>query len=57
MKHLVCIHVLAIVNSPAMNTEVHVSIPIMFFSGYMPRSGTARSYGSFLKKFHTAYHQ
>ena len=30
---------------------------IMFFSGYMPRSGIAGSYGSFLKKFHTAYHQ
>ena len=57
MKHLGCIHVLAIVNSPAMNTGVHVPIPIMFFSGYMPRSGIAGSYGSFLKKFHTAYHQ
>ena len=59
MKHLGCIHVLAVVNSPAMNTGVHVPIPIMimFFSGYMPRSGIAGSYGSFLKKFHTAYHQ
>ena len=33
-----CFHVLAIVNSAAMNTGVHISFWIMFFSGYMPRS-------------------
>ena len=36
--HLDCFHVLAFVNSAAMNTGVHVSFWIMFFSGYMPRS-------------------
>ena len=29
-----------------MNTEVHVSFQIMFFSEYKPRSGTIESYGS-----------
>ena len=40
-----------------MNTEVHVSFQIIVLSGYMPRSGIARSYSSsvlsFLKKLHT----
>ena len=44
--HLGCFHVLAIVNSPTMNTVVRVSFQIMFFSRYMPRSGTAGSHGS-----------
>ena len=34
------------VNNAAMNTEVHVSFQIRIFSRYMPRSGTARSYGN-----------
>ena len=37
--HLGCFHVLAIVNSAAMNIGVHVSFQIMFFSQYMPRVG------------------
>ena len=37
--HLGCFHVLAIVNSAAMNVGVHGSFLIMVFSGYMPRSG------------------
>ena len=41
--HLGCIHVLAVVNSTAMNTEVHASFQFMVFSGYMPRSGIAGS--------------
>ena len=35
-------NVLAIVNSAAMNTGVHVSFQNMVFSGYMPRSGMWR---------------
>ena len=44
--HLGCFHVLAIVNSAAMNIGVHVSFQIMVFSGYMPGNGIAGSYGS-----------
>ena len=36
--HLGCFHVLAIVNSAAMNIWVHVSFLIMVFSGYIPSS-------------------
>ena len=44
--HLDCFHVLAIVNSAAVNIGVHVSFQITVFSRYMPRSGIAGSYGS-----------
>ena len=44
--HLGWFHVLAIVNRAAMNIVVHVSFCIMIFSGYMPISGIAGSYGS-----------
>ena len=49
--HLGCFHVLAIVSSAAVDIGVHVSFQIMFFSGYMPRSGIAGSYGSFIFSF------
>ena len=56
--HLGCYHVLAIVNSAAMSTEVHVPFQIMVSSGYLPRSGIAGSYGisSFLRNLHTILH-
>ena len=37
---------MAIVNSAAINTGVHVSFWIIALSGYMPRSGTAGLYSS-----------
>ena len=49
--HLGCFHVLATVNSAAMNTGVHVSFSFMFFSGYMPSSGITGSHGSFIPSF------
>ena len=36
-RHIDCFHVLAIVNSAAVNTGVHVSFQIIVLSGYMPR--------------------
>ena len=55
--HLGCFHDLAIVNSAAMNIGVHVSFLIMVFSGYMPSSGIAGSYGnsnfSFLRNLYS----
>ena len=35
--HLGCFHVLAVVNSAAVNIGVHVSFQTTAFSGYMPR--------------------
>ena len=46
--HLGCFHVLAIVNSAAMNNGIHVSFSILVSSGYMPRTGIAGSYGGFI---------
>ena len=40
--HPGCIHVLAVVNSAAMNIGVHVSFWIRVLSGYMPRSGISK---------------
>ena len=54
-----CFHVLAIVNSAAMNNGIHVSFSIMVSSAYMPRGGIAGSYGAFIPSFwrnHTIFH-
>ena len=49
--HLGCFHVLAIVNSAAVNIGVHMSFSILVSSEYMPRSGIAGSYGGFVPSF------
>ena len=58
--HIVCFHGLAIVNSAAMNNGIHVSLSLLAFSGYMPRSEIVGLYdgfiSSFLRNLHTFFH-
>ena len=49
--HLGCFHILALVNSAVMNIVVDVCFSVNIFSGYMPKSGIVRSYGSSLFSF------
>ena len=49
--HLGCFHVLAIVNSAAMNIGIHASFCLRVLSGYMPRSRLAESQSSSIFSF------
>ena len=58
--HRSCSHVLATVNSAAVNVGLHVSFSNMVFLEYMSSSGLAGSCGGFilcfLRTFHTVIH-
>ena len=58
--HLGWFYDLAIVNSAAVNNQIHVSFSILVSSGYIPERGIAGSYDgfspSFLRNLHTIFH-
>ena len=49
--HLDCFHVLAIVNSAAVDIGIHVSFQIMILYRYVLRSGITGSYGNSVLSF------
>ena len=51
VEQLGCFRVLAIVNSASVNIRVYVFLQAMVFSGCMPRSGIAVSYGNSIMGF------
>ena len=60
LQHLGCFHVLAIVNSAAVNIGLHVFFQIRVFSRYMPKNRIAGSHGKsvfrFLRNFHIVFY-
>ena len=49
--HPGCFHVLAIVNSAAVNIGVHVALSVLVSLGNMPSSGIAGSHGNSIPSF------
>ena len=49
--HLGCFHVLAMINSAAMDIGVHVSLSVLVSSVCTSSSGIAGSYGSSISNF------